>query len=396
MHVLSMPVSIDKNSNLPKMKVMTLPSAPLPQIRSLLRAFTTPPTTGESWSHGFPTRVIRLYWRGRLALAAGIKAIQKARKADRLTVLAPDFFCDDALENVRQLPAKLKFYPIQEDLTPNWIVLEDWIKRSKGVQVFILVHYFGFPNVSTEARLFCDKHGLVLFEDCAHILRLQEGMGIGDLLIFSCYKFMAVPSGSILMIPKDLEEYLEDESSLPIAHDALPWLAKRLTQKLLVSSQLPWHFLRKRDHQQIPCEPCHPVAPRVCDPYTLRLIKTEESALLDISGKRRRNYQIIASLVDHLPRVNLFFPQFSEEICPYVFPLQVTVKTDRILENLESHGIPVGKWPKFALEVLKNPVEHQVAIRTHQSLLLLPIHQSLSMAQIEHMGHCLKQATIGN
>lgn len=379
-----------------KMKVMTVPSAPLPQIRSLLKAFTAPPTTGASWAQGPSSRVTRLYWRGRLALAAGIKAIQKARMGERLTVLVPDFFCNEALEHVRQLPVKLKFYPIQPDLTPNWEVLEEWINRSEGLHVFILVHYFGFPNATSKARSFCDSHGLVFFEDCAHVLRLQEGIGMGDLLIFSCYKFMAVPSGGILMIPKDLEGYLEDESSLPFAHDTLPWLGRRLTQKLLMRFQIPWHLFRKQGLQQMSSKPNHPGAPRVCDPYTLRLIKTEEAALLDISEKRRRNYQLLASWVDHLPQVNQFFPQFPEEICPYVFPLQVTVKTGRILENLESHGIPIGQWPKFSPEVLKNPVKHQVAIRTYESLLLLPIHQSLSREQIEYMGHCLKQAIIGN
>ena len=76
--------------------------------------------------------------------------------------------------------------------------------QARGSNVFVLVHYVCFPNAAAEARLFCDRHGMVLLEDAAHVLLPSAGIGSGELLVFSLRKLLAVPSGGILVISRDL------------------------------------------------------------------------------------------------------------------------------------------------------------------------------------------------
>ena len=138
---------------------MTVPAAPLPRIRHLFRAVTAPLFTGQQWA-GSSTYAVRVYRQGSLALAAGIDAIRKAAEASTIVVWVPDYFCNEALDPIRQLPVVLRFYPIREDLTPDWPTVEQWAAAELGPQVFVLVHYFGFPNATKEARDFCNRHGL--------------------------------------------------------------------------------------------------------------------------------------------------------------------------------------------------------------------------------------------
>ncbi len=374
---------------------MTLPGAPLPRISSLLRACTAPSFTGEPWFNRRPDSLTRFYWRGRLALAAGIDAVRQGQRAASVTVWIPDYFCNEALEPLRRLPVRLKFYPIQEDLTPSWPWLEEVVSREPGVKVLVLVHYFGFPNAGAEARIFCDRHQMTLLEDAAHLLRPHTGIGMGDILIFSPRKLLAVPAGGILVIRKELEPFLEDNSKYPAARDTFPWVCLRLAQKLLLRGHLPWHHWRRHSLNGGPSgEPPDPQSPEwwSCDLYTERLIGVLEAELPEIVQQRRRNFLRLASWIEGLTQVRPLFPTLLGEICPYAFPLLVEGRIADILSRLQSSGIPASQWPVFPPEVLTAVSEHRVAIRTYEHLMLLPVHQSLSLDQIDLMGQQLRRA----
>jgi hypothetical protein len=377
---------------------MTIPGAPLPRISSLLKACRAPFFQGEPWFNKRPEFLTRLYRHGRLALAAGIDAVRRSQGAASVIVWLPDYFCNEALEPLRRLPVRLKFYPIQEDLTPSWPRLEEAVSRQPGVKVLVLVHYFGFPNAGAEARNFCDRHGMTLLEDAAHLLRPHAGLGMGDILIFSPRKLLAVPAGGILVIPRGLEPYLEEGSRYPAARDAFPWVCLRLAQKLLLRGHLPWHGWRQPSpNGRSSGEPpdYQPLEWWSCDRYTLKLLKVAETELNETVSQRRRNFLRLAAWMDGLARVRPLFPRLLEEICPYAFPLLVEGGLSNILSRLWSAGIPASQWPVFPPEVLAVVSEHRGAIRTRERLMLLPVHQSLSLDQIDLMGQQVRRALTG-
>jgi len=377
---------------------MTLPGAPLPRISFLLRAFTAPSFRGEPWFNSRLEFTTRLYWQGRLAMAAGIEAVRKASRADSVIVWIPDYFCNEALEPLRTLPFKLKFYPIREDLTPDWSKIETRANHNHSVQVFILVHYFGIPNALADAKTFCDHHRMILLEDGAHLLRPHAGLAEGDLLVFSPRKLLAIPSGGILVLPRHLEVHIEDSCRYPKANDVLPWVSLRLVQMILQRCRVPYHYFRSHafrdggvDGSQIPNSP----ELFNCAPYTLNLMSVMEAELAGIIQKRRRNYLSLLEWLVGLEQARPLFFLDSEETCPYTFPLLVAEGVSEALAKLQSAGIPVSQWPLLPPEVRRHPSEHTVALQTYEHLLLLPIHQGLSLDQVKMMGRRLQKVLRG-
>ena len=91
--------------------------------------------------------------------------------------------------------------------------------------------------------------------------------------------------------------------------------------------------------------------------------------------------QIMRPLFDRLPRGSI----------PYVYPIRVDRKyVNALYLGLNVAGIPAKPWPDLPSEVKDNPESHGVAIRMRQSLILLPIHQSLSSKDVIHIGKQLQ------
>jgi len=376
---------------------MTVPPVPLPSISDLFHAVGAPLFTGQQWA-GSSTYAVRVYRQGSLALAAGIDAIRKAAEASTIVVWLPDYFCNEALDPIRQLPVLLRFYPIREDLTPNWPTVEQWAESELGSQVFILVHYFGFPNATKEARDFCNRHGMMLLEDAAHVLLPGSSVGLGDLMVFSPRKLLAVPSGGILVSPRVLATHFLELSPHPRKKDTLRWLGRRLAQQLFVWLHVPWHFLWLVRQNGPPTREIRPLPPPdlwACDTFTLRLLSIMEQNIDEVAQLRRRNYVRLRGWLDDLIQARSLSPVLPDDLCPYAFPLLIKERTDEILTRLQASGIPASRWPDLPPEVLTSKGEHEVAIRTYEHLLLLPVHQSLTLRQIDIVGQGVRAAIGG-
>lgn len=378
---------------------MTLPAAPLPLFKDLLQACIVPPLAGEAWfARKDPAAALRFYHRGSLALAAGIEAIRKAGGAAAVTVWVPDYFCDEALAPLRGLGVDLRFYPIREDLTPHWQFLEDGADRVDYPEVLILVHYFGFPNAGRKAKEFCDRRGMFFLEDGAHVLTPCSGMGLGTLQIYSPRKVLAVPAGGVLALPQSLALFLEEGSRAASGMDTLLWLGRRLLQKVFVGLGIPWHRLWALAPDDRLCSP--PGAPpprpalRACDPYTLSLLRLADGEINTVGQKRRRNYQRLEMAIMGLGQARPFFPQLPPDCFPYVFPLWLEEGSEAVKTRLRGRGIHASRWPTFPPEVIDRKSEHRVALRTWERLLLLPVHQGLSLQQMNLMAEQVRAAIV--
>ncbi len=372
---------------------MTVPAPPLPKIRHLLQALAATPFTGDQWVGSRDGYTARVYRRGSHALAAGVEAVRKASKAPAVTVWVPGYFCDDVLDPVRRLPTAVRFYPIWEDLTPDWATLEEWVAREPGPQVFILVHYFGFPNATREAKAFCDRHGMVLFEDAAHVFPLRAGIGVGYLMLMSPHKLLSVPSGGVLVAPKELAAFLHAPCGSMVSVQTLDWISRRLMQRLLVRLHIPWHFLRG---YQATCT--DPALKRPysgdheggCDSYTLRLLTVMARHVEDVVQRRRWNYACLLSWTAGLVEIQPLFPRIQDGVSPYAFPLLVTRGCEEVVKKLQARGVPASRWPDLPPEVVASERDHKVTLQTYKQLLLLPVHQGLTPKQIDMVGQQLR------
>lgn len=158
------------------------------------------------------------FYAGRTAWYAILKSLGIGEGDE---VLIPAFTCVAVVNPIRWLGAKPIYVDVNDDLMMN---LEDAEKKiTSSTQVLLLQYTFGFLPDITRYKEFCQRHGLKLIEDCAHILDpeyLQEGVGLqGDASFFSFGRDKCITSGTgglTLTHDKQLA------AKIATVHDSLP------------------------------------------------------------------------------------------------------------------------------------------------------------------------------
>jgi len=124
-------------------------------------------------------------------------------------VLVPAFVCDTVTEPLRLAGAKLAFFGVREDLSPDLDhageVAAKAVRRGRtGVRALLWYRYLGFSNGIAEAHAFCRDRRLFFIEDCAHGLPVgQPGPPAGswgDFAVFSLRKVLPVTNAGALVV----------------------------------------------------------------------------------------------------------------------------------------------------------------------------------------------------
>src|ERR1051325_1312360 len=116
-------------------------------------------------------------------------------------VLLPAYHCLAMVEPVRAIGARPAFYRLRPDLS---IDLDDLRARiHPSTRAILATHSFGFPADMAAVRTLCDRHKLLLIEDCAHAFYGSidgRALGtVGDYAIASVRKFFPVYDGGLLV-----------------------------------------------------------------------------------------------------------------------------------------------------------------------------------------------------
>jgi perosamine synthetase len=368
---------------------MTIPEPPLPTLRMLAGAFLGPAPAAAGNEHWYAT--------ASEALAAAIRALAKGEPA---TVWFPAYFCNEALRFIRHLPVSLRFYDVNPDLGAAWDGLERRIRSAEGSSILVLVHYFGFPNRTDAAAAFCRERSLTLLEDAAHVAARATGIGRGAAVVFSPRKLLPVPMGGLLSMKPGLEASLPSPASVSHSAEIRRWAVRRLAQRGLTRIGAPWHRLAE---YRFPTpastvgalyERARAVTDRAysaCSPYVRRLIASAERELPEIVSKRRERYMQLLERGRDWTAIEPLFRELPEGVCPYVFPILVPRNVDRWTAFLRSNGVPASRWPDLPLEVQTSgdfPESSKLASQT----VLLPVHQSLTAAQMDRMRRVLESS----
>lgn len=373
---------------------MIVPAAPLPSVANLINALSANESTGEIWSPVNHEYTWGFYRRGSVALGAGVAAAAGTKPSKDITVWLPGYFCNEALDPVRQLSIRLKFYSIKTDLTPDFERLEQTANAEAGLQIFVVVHYFGFPNATSKASEFCKQLGMILFEDAAHMLSLGSETGKGELIIFSPRKVLALPSGGLLLARKNFVASLQSAGVENDWSESLSWVARRLTQKILLQLHMPWHRFKSSDETTLAVDgrngtvSARPAANR----YSLKLLRVIESDFQATIARRRANYTRLLQLIKAFDAVKPLFADLPNDVCPYAFPLLVKQGSQKVVRKLKESGVMASRWPDLPPEVTNDSADHEIAIDTYQRLMLLPIHQSLNAEDMDTVGSTLQRA----
>ena len=348
------------------------------------------------------------FWFSRSAWSLRVVALwhQQLLGKKNVCVWLPDFFCNASLAPLREMGAKLVFYPITDKMAPD-IVNCEFLAEQHPMDLFVLVHYFGQPTPSESISDFCKKHETWLIEDAAHVLRPIAGVGeIGDCVLYSPHKHLPIPDGAVLVVRHNgpsrltenglamnlLDTVITDVLAAPGSSNqsALLWLLKRLLQRIGLRAQ-----------------------PSVKDFKEVVETNLEVFAHPKISTLARR---VLTPLIAHLQKVAMLREQHANTWCnvlawastenavksshvkgtPYLlgFSAQYTADIETLFERLQQAGIPVTTWPDLPPEVLNSPSTYPTATALRNSRFYLPVHQSLSQCKLLACGKSLLDTEI--
>ena len=366
---------------------MTVPPAPFPATADLFRALGGPKFGQILWADD--SDEISVFVKGRVALASGIETLRLERKAQNVRVWIPGYFCNEALDVLRTRGVELRFYPVQEDLSPDWDSVQPNAPAPDTLHVFVLVHYFGFPNDAAAARTFCDVNQMTLIEDAAHMIRPLEGTGFAEMMLFAPWKMFAVPSGGVLWRQKGNLRAAFTGADF-FSKQTFVWLAVRSIQNLCVRLRVSWHGLYRLQRRRPTHGPDRVSSGERCDSYAIRLLHLAWLGAEDVIRRRRENYQTLEELSKGIHGIGSLFDGLPETVCPYGLPLVVDAGSSRAVANLTKSGIPASQWPDLPPEVIADPVKHRIALEMFDRLLLLPVHQSLRTRDLTRIGAALR------
>lgn len=330
--------------------------------------------------------------RGRYALG---EAYRLSGVVAGVTLMAPAYHCVTMLDPALALGADILLYPLSADLSPDLSAFDTLLAQANSpVKALLATHFFGLIQDFAQLKTWCNAKGIVLIEDCSHVLFSEAyqatGSGrFGKFVTSSPYKFFSCEDGGLLYAP--LPGMLEDVHTEPrTLLDELRGIKHTLEKRRSNTPPVPTDSEYasppplSQTHSELPItEYCQP------SPYFVvtdkqksalrfsRWIARKESIKTIVAG-RRKNYTQWARIVTTLPNCRALYPQLPETCVPYMFPLLID-QPELHFHWLKQLGMPIWRWDELALS------ECAISRRYQLHLLHLPCHQSLNESQMNWM-----------
>lgn len=336
-----------------------------------------------------------VFWLSRTAYSFELIALwqMKARQKDRLVIWLPDYFCNAALQPLRNLNVSLVFYPITADHGVVCSVLEELVALSVP-DIIVNVHFFGISCGNDLLKQFCTKHNCLFVEDAAHVMQPLDGIGDeGDCVLYSPHKHLPIRDGAALVVRKNGPSQLGyNEGSLAALTSIYKDLNKKYESTVLldlvwiVKRMLQYAGYKKRiavdyDIDEKDESTSQNLPPRPMSMLSKKILVQLIHKLTDFSDQRSKNVQLWQSLVSS----EYMRAEVEQKKCPQsaymaVFKLNAAFKAS--VDDFSMAKASSMSWPDLPPEVLKDPVRHKVAIKLKNEKLFFPVHHSIKRSEI--------------
>ncbi|MGZ8288006.1 MAG: aminotransferase class I/II-fold pyridoxal phosphate-dependent enzyme [Telluria sp.] len=347
---------------------------------------------------------VRLVTSGRIALALAARAMRLA-PGDR--ILVPAYHSMSMIPPLQAGGVETVFYRLRPDASAD---LDDIAARlDDRVRALVVVNYFGFPQKLAEIRAFCDRHGIMMVEDCAHSFFGASGgqaLGsFGDYAIASSMKFFPIYEGGALVSarhPLDAAALRSGGAGFELkaglaavergmAFGRLP-LAGALLRLPLTLKGVLWNLLKRRRGAAAAAAltPSSSDSSYGFDPAWLDKRSSLFSRMVlklaprrAMCEARRRNYLALAARMQALPGCRLLFPLLPDDVYPWAVPVVVD-DPDALFPALKMAGVPIIRfaeslWP--GVDAALCPVSAALS----RQVLAFPCHQELTDAELAWM-----------
>ncbi|MBV8379798.1 MAG: DegT/DnrJ/EryC1/StrS aminotransferase family protein [Paucibacter sp.] len=350
---------------------------------------------------------VRLVTSGRAAICLALESLALPAGS---RVLVPTYHCPTMVAPLRLAGLEPQFYGIGADGLPDL----DGIAVEAGCRAMLVSHFFGLAQSLAAVRAWCDRHGIVLIEDCAHALYGLAGertVGAwGDLATASLTKFLPVAEGGLLasatravaaprLSAQGTRAQLKgwvDVLELAVRHRRLAGLRWLLAPVFALKS-------RRKPQPGVDDEAGMPQSEASmtiqCD------LGRVQAAMLGASrallrclprsrsiGQRQRNYAAYQARFFACQGARSLQPADEATLrnaAPYVFPLWVE-SPEPVYARARALGLPVFRWDRLWPGTPKLPGD-QGPLWSHH-VLQLACHQSLSVADVERIADLLIEA----
>ncbi|MDR2837671.1 MAG: DegT/DnrJ/EryC1/StrS family aminotransferase [Azonexus sp.] len=364
---------------------------PPPRVAALPGRFEFAGADDAALLAGVPLLTGRHYSRGRYALGA---ACRLAGLADGGVLLAPAYHCLSMLDPALALGAEVLLYRLNADLSPDPAAL-DALAAAKPVKALLATHFFGFVRDFSWLRSWCVARGVVLIEDCSHVLLTERyraaGAGCyGHFVAASPYKFFPGADGGWLYAPepgalagvdtrpanwrdelRGLKQTIEAARQPSV--DASD-IAALDGQVAALTGQAPSGDDRRQSRAG-PSPQYRPHSAAVAALRSSRWLAGHASLTANI-GRRQAHYRRWLAVAADLPHCRPLYPELPETVVPYMFPLYIEQPLPHFYW-LKQLGAPVWRWDQIAVSAC--PVASDYRLR----LIHLPCHQSLRDVEMD-------------
>lgn len=346
---------------------------------------------------------------GTIAIALALQQM-KIGKNDK--VLLPAYHCISMVEPVIQANAIPIFYKIKADTSVDFDDIETQLDSS--TKLLFITHYFGFPQDLSKLRNFCDKHNILMLEDCAHAFfgeYEKRSLGsFGDYAIASTMKFFPTSEGGCLVSShhqiaslhlKSAGVAFEIKSLIDAFEKGFEYGRMGFLNKLMYLpiwlKNIIWGFVKKRlraektdfgtDFSEEEFEIEKAWLDKASSSFSQYL--TRNMSQKRIADNRRKNYTILFEALSGLSGCRPLFNRLPEGVIPYVFPLFVD-EPEKFFKPLKNHGVPVIRFGEFLWKGMDLNT-CLVSASLSKQVFQFPCHQELTPAELDWMINEIKE-----
>lgn len=321
--------------------------------------------------------------RGRVALWALLRTMGLGAGH---RVLIPSYVCDSVLGPIEAIGAQAAFYRMTDQLGIDHQSVETLLDDS--VRAVLAVHYFGLPSDLTALRELCNARNVWLIEDCAHALFSFNG-GVplgraGHASVFSPWKSLPIPDGGILVLndprlvrPDPLPPPGSFAVARSVAYRALPTFETLLgwsPRTALLAREGVRRSIQERDRNP------H-FAKEAGSDFSYQVLHRTDGA--DVRARRRANYRRLAMAAASQPYLQPMASSLPDGVCPLGLPV-LALNREASRAHFLRRGINVrAYWERLPREV--RPEEFPESHRLSERILILPVHQSMTERQVDHV-----------
>jgi hypothetical protein len=372
-------------------------------------------------AHARPLSVLdagqsRLVTSGRVAIALALREMGIGPGDE---VLVPAYHSPSMVPPVLWRGAAPVFYKIRPDTSVD---LADVAARlTPATRAIMVTSYFGFPQDLAAIRAFCDAHGLLMLEDCAHcFFGEHQGRPVGawgDYAIASSMKFFPVYEGGCLVSARhslanvalvSAGAGFEAKAALAALENSFTYgrlpLLRALLRIPMRLKDAAWGALKSRRSPAAPDAQLAPASsdsgfdfePRWIDKRSARFSRVVMALASTgrIAALRRRHYLALEEAVRGLPGCRPLHASLPAGACPWQFPLLVDAP-EAVFAALHAAGVPIvrfaeQRWPGM------DPALCAASADLSRRVLAFPCHQELLAGELAWMAREIKQALLAH